>query len=169
MSSSLGGNKVSSTYLIWTLIKSELTKSETTSFSYSVIIIFIKTSPDGNAKETMSFTIVDSVFMGSSLGLILANIIMSELENIVVSDLIDFDLIKFYIRYVDDTVLFAKEDGTENIENSFDDHLNLPLKNLPIVRFIFWILKLTIMKVIYFRRRHTQDNILNLQARCHEK
>ena len=43
--------------------------------------------------------------MRSSLVPVLANITMTELEKIVVSDLINSGLIKFYIRYVDDTQL----------------------------------------------------------------
>ena len=58
---------------------------------------------------------IDGVSMGSSLGPVLANIIMTELEKIMVSDLINFGLIKFYIRYADDTLLLAKEDDIDNI------------------------------------------------------
>ena len=47
---------------------------------------------------------IDGVSMGSSLGPVLANIIMTELEKIVVSDLINSGVIKFYVRYVDDTL-----------------------------------------------------------------
>ena len=43
--------------------------------------------------------------MRSTLVPVLANITMTELEKIVVSDLINSGLIKFYIRYVDDTQL----------------------------------------------------------------
>ena len=42
------------------------------------------------------------------------------------SDLINSGLIKFYIRYVDDTLFFAKEDDIGNIVqhfNAFDDNL----------------------------------------------
>ena len=52
--------------------------------------------------------------MGSSLGHVLANIIMMKLEKIVVPDSINSGLIKFYIRYVDHTLLLAKEDGIDN-------------------------------------------------------
>ena len=47
---------------------------------------------------------------------------MTELEKTVVSDLINSGLMKFYIIYVDDTLLLAKEDN--NIVqrfNVFDD------------------------------------------------
>ena len=50
----------------------------------------------------------DGVSMGSSLGLVLTNIVLTELEKIVVSDLIRCDTKKFYKRYVDDTLLLIK-------------------------------------------------------------
>ena len=49
---------------------------------------------------------IDGVSMGSSLGPVL---------KIVVSDLINSGLIKFYARYVDDTLLLPKEDDIDNI------------------------------------------------------
>ena len=73
---------------------------------------------------------IDGVSMGSSLGPVLANIIMTELEKIVVSDLISSGLIKFYIRYVDATLLLAKEDDIDNIVqqfNAFDDNLKFTI------------------------------------------
>ena len=69
---------------------------------------------------------IGSVSMRSSLGPILTNTKTMELEKIVVSDLINSGLIKFYIRYVDDTLLLAKEDDIENIVqkfNAFDGNL----------------------------------------------
>ena len=43
---------------------------------------------------------IDRVSMGSPLGLFLANIIMTELEMIIVKDLVDKPLINGYMRYV---------------------------------------------------------------------
>ena len=68
--------------------------------------------------------------MGSSLGPVLANIIITELEKIVVFDLINSGLIKFYFRYVEDTLLLAKEDGIDDIVqqfNAFDDNLKFTI------------------------------------------
>ena len=58
---------------------------------------------DACQKTTFSFQgklyeQVDGVSMGSSLGPVLANIIMTELEKVVVKKLIDDGTIKFYIR-----------------------------------------------------------------------
>ena len=64
--------------------------------------------------------------MGSSMGPLLANIIMTELEHIVVQPLIDNGTIKFYGRYVDDTLLVIKPSDVQiihNVMNSFDPNL----------------------------------------------
>ena len=45
---------------------------------------------------------IDSVSIGSSLGAVLANVIMTGFERKVVDKLIKDGLIKFYIRYPDD-------------------------------------------------------------------
>ena len=69
---------------------------------------------------------IDGVCMGSSHGPVLANIIMTELEKLVLPKLIDDDIIKFYIRYVDDTLVLIKEDQIENVLekfNQFDKNL----------------------------------------------
>ena len=47
--------------------------------------------------------------MGSCLGPVLANIIITELETIIVDKLFAANLLKFYIRYVDDTLALIKE------------------------------------------------------------
>ena len=46
--------------------------------------------------------------MGSPLGPTLADIIMTELENIVIQPLLASGTLKFYARYVDDTLVLAK-------------------------------------------------------------
>ena len=51
---------------------------------------------------------LDGVSMGESLGPVLANIIMTERENVIVGKLIENGIIKFYVRYVDDTLLVIK-------------------------------------------------------------
>ena len=64
--------------------------------------------------------------MGSALGPVLANIVMTELERLILPKLIESDLIKFYIRYVDDTLVLIKEDRIDEVLaafNSFDQNL----------------------------------------------
>ena len=46
--------------------------------------------------------------MGSSLGPVLANIIMTELEDVVIKPLFTNGTIKFYTRFVEDTLLVNK-------------------------------------------------------------
>ena len=52
---------------------------------------------------------LDGVSMESPLGPLLANIIMTELEKIIVKYLVGKSLIKVYMRYVDDILLLAKK------------------------------------------------------------
>ena len=69
---------------------------------------------------------IDGVCMGSALGPVLANIIMTELERLILPKLIESDIIRFYIRYVDDTLVLVKEDRIDEVLaafNSFDRNL----------------------------------------------
>jgi hypothetical protein len=69
---------------------------------------------------------VDGVSMGSSLGPVLANVIMTEMEKEIIEKLHHDDVIKFYIRYVDDTLVLAKPADFMNILhklNSFHPQL----------------------------------------------
>ena len=68
----------------------------------------------------------DGVSMGASLGPVLANIIMTELERVVVDRLIQSGTIKFYARYVDDTLLLVKPEDVNGILQEFNEfHRNL--------------------------------------------
>ena len=76
-------------------------------------------------KTTFSFNDVlydqiDGVCMGSALGPVLANIIMTELEKLVLPKLFEDGVIKFYARYVDDTIVLIKEDEVENVLQKFN-------------------------------------------------
>ena len=66
----------------------------------------------------------DGVSMSSSLGPVLANII-TELERVIVEPLITSDKIKFYIRYVDDTLFLAKEEDMFILDKLYSFHKNL--------------------------------------------
>ena len=68
----------------------------------------------------------DGVSMGSSLGLALAKNIMTELERVIVEPLISSGKTRFYIEYVNDTLLLAKEEGIKVIFDKFNSfHKNL--------------------------------------------
>ena len=65
--------------------------------------------------------------MGSCLGPVLANIIMAELEREVVDPLIADGTFKFYVRYVDDTLVLMKPADIPRVLkklNSFHPNLN---------------------------------------------
>ena len=69
---------------------------------------------------------IDGVSMGSPLSPTLANIIMTEFENLVSRPLITSGHIKFYKRYVDDTLILAKPSDMENILTTFNSfHPNI--------------------------------------------
>ena len=69
---------------------------------------------------------IDGVSMGACLGPVLANIIMTELEKVVVGELIQKGLVKFYARYVDDTLLLVKPEDTQEILRIFNGfHQNI--------------------------------------------
>ena len=68
----------------------------------------------------------DSVSMSSSLGPVMTNIITTDLENKVIELLINDDPIKFYCRYVDNTLHVFKPQGVSRIPkllNSFTKNL----------------------------------------------
>ena len=86
---------------------------------------------DACHKTTFSFNNVlyeqiDGVSMGSPLGPTMAYIIMTELERIIVDDLMADGVIKFYMRYVDDTLVLIKPEDIQKVLdklNSFDKNL----------------------------------------------
>ena len=51
---------------------------------------------------------IDGVSMGSPLGPTLVNILITELEDDIIRPLITSDKLKFYVRYVDDSLVLAK-------------------------------------------------------------
>ena len=61
----------------------------------------------------------DGVSMGGSLGPVLANIILIECEKVIVNQLIENNIVKFYIRYVDNTLLVLKKKDIDIILNKF--------------------------------------------------
>lgn len=68
----------------------------------------------------------DGVSMGSSLGPVLANIILTELEKRIVSELIQSGVVKFYKRYDDETPVSVKPEDIQLVLeqlNSFHPNL----------------------------------------------
>ena len=68
--------------------------------------------------------------MDGSLGPVLANIIMTECEKVIVDKLIEDGIIKFSARYVDNTFLVIKRTDISRVLNklnSFDDNLKFTI------------------------------------------
>ena len=65
--------------------------------------------------------------MGSSLGPPLANIIMAEMEKIILKKFIDDNILLFYGRYVEGTLVVIKREHSKFIQDifhNFDKNLN---------------------------------------------
>ena len=57
--------------------------------------------------------------MGGSLGPVPANIILTEFEHVIINPLINCGIIKFYRRYVDDTLQLTRHDDVNYIFDQF--------------------------------------------------
>ena len=60
--------------------------------------------------------------MGSPLSPTLANIIMIALIDAIIKDLLDNNIIKFYIRYINDTLVLAKPSDIDLILNKLNSY-----------------------------------------------
>ena len=60
---------------------------------------------------------IDGVSIGSPLETLLANILKTELEKDIIQKLVDKAFIKYYIRYVDATVLLVEDEVIESLKN----------------------------------------------------
>ena len=102
---------------------------------------------------------LDGVSMGSSLGPVLANIILSEFEDIIVSELVNTGVIKFYRRYVDDILLLIRPSDIQFVLdkfNSFDQNLKFTFDDFPDGNVHFLDLKITEDGIDIFRKNtHT--------------
>ena len=79
--------------------------------------------------ESRTYVPTDVVAMASPLGLVLADIVMIELENSLLPKLTKY--ITFWKRYLDDTISFVKISTTGfliSVLNSFNKNINLRLK-----------------------------------------
>ena len=102
---------------------------------------------------------IDGVSMGSQLGPILANIIMTELESTIVKELVDKSLVKLYMRYVDDTLLLVKDKDINYIHkrlNSFDKNIKFTINTFPDGKVHFLDIKVDKNHTdIYYKDTHT--------------
>ena len=84
---------------------------------------------DSCRKTTFSFDNVlyeqcDGVSMGSSLGPALANIILTEFDNVIVKPLIETSVLKFCSRYVDYILVMIKKNKIQYVLNSVNSFEN---------------------------------------------
>ena len=59
--------------------------------------------------------------MGSSLGPVLANVLMTEFEKVVIQKLINDGTLPFYIRYVDDTLALIQPENIDRVLKMFNE------------------------------------------------
>ena len=102
---------------------------------------------------------VDGVSIGSPLGPVLANIIMTKLESTTVKELVDKSLVKLYMRYVDDTLLLVKDKDINYIHkclNSFDKSIKFTVDTFPDGKVHFLDIKVDKNHTdIYYKDTHT--------------
>ena len=102
---------------------------------------------------------VDGVSIGSPLGPVLANIIMTKLESTIVKELVDKSLVKLYMRYVDDTLLLVKDKDINYIHkrlNSFDKNIKFTIDTFPDGKVHFLDIKVDKNHTdIYYKDTHT--------------
>ena len=70
--------------------------------------------------DNVLFEQINGVSMGSCLAPVLANIILTELEKVIVDDLVRSSIVKFYRRYVDVTLVLIKPSDIPFVLNKFN-------------------------------------------------
>ena len=103
----------------------------TANFREITLKIFLKGCCTKNAFifNNVIYEQINGISMGSFLGPKLANIIMTELEIKVVDCLWKDGLLKFYLRYIDDTLALIKESDFDNVLSKLSNfHRSLNFK-----------------------------------------
>ena len=103
---------------------------------------------------------IDGVSMGSPLAPVLANIIMTELESIIMKKLFDTGKMNFYCCYVNDTLLLMKPEDIQLVQKLFNSfHKNLHFTNDRFKNEVSHLLDIKIMSAqvltIYRKKNHT--------------
>ena len=105
------------------------------------------------------FEQTDGVCMGSCLGPVLANIIMAELEKEIVDPLLADGTFKFYMRYVDDTLVLMKPTDIPMVLeklNSFHPNINFTVDSFEDEVVHFLDIRLTDNKTdVYYKETHS--------------
>ena len=85
---------------------------------------------------------IDEVSVGYPLDLLMANVTMIELERVVVKDLFNKGYVKFYIQYMDDTIVLMKKSDVPIVLqalNGFHKNLNFTVDTFEDKKVIFQI------------------------------
>ena len=111
---------------------------------------------------------IDGVSMGSCLAPVLANIVLTEFEKLVVDDLVNSGILKFYRRYVDDTLVLMK---VSDIPFVFDKNLKFTVDTFDSGKVHFLDLEISQSGINIYESQHTQVNtrILKVSSRGHPK
>ena len=99
--------------------------------------------------------------MGSSLGPVLANVLMTEFEHTIINDLVSNNTLPFYIRYVDDTLVLIKPEDIDKVLRIFNGftpgikftHDSFPDENIHFLDLS--INNITLETDIYYKPTHT--------------
>jgi 5-methylcytosine-specific restriction endonuclease McrA len=113
------------------------------------------------------FKQIDGVAMGSPLGPTLSNIIMTTFEDEIVRQLIDSNVIKFYARYVDDTLVLAKPSDIPIILrafNSFHPQIQFTFEDFPDNNVHFLDLKINSSDITIFRKFTHTDQYTHISS-----
>ena len=99
--------------------------------------------------------------MGSCIGPVLANILMTELETIIVDKLFAANSLKFYICYVNDILVLIKESANNIVQNklsSFHPSLKFTVEKFDDVIVHYLDIKIVDNETdIYFKDTHTSQ------------
>ena len=88
---------------------------------------------------------------GVSMGTVLANITLTEFENVIVKSLTETGVLKFYCGYVNDTLVMIKKDKIQHVLNSFnsfDKNLSLSVDRFDNGNIHFIDIKILKLKMI---------------------
>ena len=99
--------------------------------------------------------------MGSCLGPVLTNIIMTELETVIVDKLFEENLLKFSVRYMDDTLALIKESDINTVLHKLNSFY--PNLKFTVDKFDDGIVNYLDVKIIdnetdiYYKNTHTDQ------------
>ena len=108
--------------------------------------------------------------MGASLGPVMANIILTELEKHIITKLFKNNTLKFYMRYVDDTLVLMKRKDVDYVLselNSFHPNLKFTVDTFDDKEVHFLDIKIHDNSTDVYYKQQTQDSMYTLAALHH--